>query len=61
MMSDEVIAIVDNSKVKIVSGTRCASDWCKYHGCAFPDCAETSEEFETLEKAKEKHPNIRIV
>ena len=61
LKSPSYATIVDD-KVRIVIGVKCNRYYCRESGCDFPSCANLSdEEFDTIEEAREKFPDLILV
>lgn len=55
-------AIIEDDKIKVINGTNCDVKYCVEMGCDFPQCASlTGEEFDDLECARNKYPDISII
>lgn len=49
-------------RIVIINGTRCSELYCREFGCDFPKCATFSgEEFDTIEEAVQKYPDLEVV
>ncbi len=53
-------AVKIDGKVFMIKGLQCGQNCGVQFECAFPDCAELGEEFETEEDAKKKYNDIEI-